>query len=108
MHGYDGAACKASNVFFVGGVGGTGGEEDAATTRDERRKNVCLRRVLPSDWPVEIVQDLATGAQTHFLGHTKDITCMDVLRDAEVSLRGATYPPGTLAATEQTRPAPRK
>ena len=101
VHGYDGAACKASNVFFVGGVGGTGGEEDAATTRDEETK---MSRVAYYAAAVGIVQDLATGAQTHFLGHTKDITCMDVLRDAEVALRGATYPPGTLAATGQTRP----
>ena len=102
VHGYDGAACKASNVFFVGGVGGTGGEEDAATTRDEETKKIS--RVAYYAAAVGIVQDLATGAQTHFLGHTKDITCMDVLRDAEVALRGATYPPGTLAATGQTRP----
>ena len=51
---------------------------------------------------IGIVRDAATGAQRHFGGHTREITCMSMCA-AETTLDGVTYPPLTLAATGQRK-----
>ena len=79
VHGYEGARCNAPNLFYAGD--GSMAYYAAA---------------------VGIVRDPATGAQRHFGGHTREITCMAMCA-AETTLDGVTYPPLTLAATGQKK-----
>ena len=79
VHGYEGARCHAPNLFYAGD--GSMAYYAAA---------------------IGIVRDAATGAQRHFGGHTREITCMSMCA-AETTLDGVTYPPLTLAATGQRK-----
>lgn len=79
VHGYEGARCNAPNLFYAGD--GSMAYYAAA---------------------IGIVRDAATGAQRHFGGHTREITCMAMCA-AETTLDGVTYPPLTLAATGQRK-----
>ena len=82
VYGYDGLECAAPNVFV---------------TADPNKVVYCAAAVA-------VVHDAARDEQAHFRGHTRDITCL-TLCDAEVTVRGVTYPPKTLCATGQKVPS---
>jgi WD40 repeat protein/Ca2+-binding EF-hand superfamily protein len=84
VYGYDGVVANAPNLFYV----------NAGT-----RTSVSVAYFAAA---VGVVYDDKRDKQSHFLGHTNDITCMAIC-EAEVTHREVRYPENALIATGQKK-----